>query len=79
MAWSIEYDPEALQDLRKLDRTTQQDILDYMDNRIAKAESPRNFGNPFEAAGLGCGGTEFAITASSVNCKSHGWWFSWWA
>jgi mRNA interferase RelE/StbE len=44
LAWSIEYDPEALEDLKKLDRTIQREILDYMDNRIATAENPRSFG-----------------------------------
>jgi mRNA interferase RelE/StbE len=44
LAWSIEYDPEALGDLKKLDRTIQREILDYMDTRIATAENPRNFG-----------------------------------
>jgi mRNA interferase RelE/StbE len=43
LAWSIEYDPEALDDLKKLDRTIQREILDYMDTRIATAENPRNF------------------------------------
>ena len=46
MNWRIEYDPEALEDLKKLDRTIQREILDYMDNRIATADNPRNFGKP---------------------------------
>ena len=46
MAWSIEYDPEALEDLKKLDQTIQREILDYMDNRIATAANPRDFGKP---------------------------------
>ena len=44
MAWNVEYDPEALRDLKKLDRAIQREILDYMDNRVAKANSPRDFG-----------------------------------
>jgi mRNA interferase RelE/StbE len=46
LAWSIEYDPGALEDLKKLDRTIQRETLDYRDNRIATAENPRNFGKP---------------------------------
>ena len=46
MAWSIEYDPDALEDLKKLNRTIQREILDYIDDRIATAENPRNFGKP---------------------------------
>jgi mRNA interferase RelE/StbE len=46
-------DPEALEDLKKLDRTIQQEILDYMDNRIATAENPRNFGKPLRGKKYG--------------------------
>lgn len=53
MAWSIKYDPRALKDLKKLDRTIQGEILDYMDNRIATAEDPRNFGKPLRGSKFG--------------------------
>ncbi len=32
-----------MKDLKKLDRTIQQEILDYMDNRVATAERPARF------------------------------------
>ncbi|HMD86900.1 MAG TPA: type II toxin-antitoxin system RelE/ParE family toxin [Terriglobia bacterium] len=53
MAWSIEYDPEALKDLRKLDRAIQREILDYMDTRVATAQDPRHFGRPLRASKFG--------------------------
>ena len=53
MSWEIEYDREALRDLRKLDRTIQREILDYTDQRIAKAEDPRKFGKPLRASKFG--------------------------
>jgi mRNA interferase RelE/StbE len=53
LAWAIEYDPRALNDLKKLDRTVQREILDYMDNRVAKAEDPRDFGKPLRASNFG--------------------------
>ena len=53
MAWTIEYDYRALKDLKKLDRTIQQEILDYMDTRVATAEHPRRFGKPLRASKLG--------------------------
>ena len=46
MAWTIEYDSHTLAILRKLDRAVRKQILDYMDNRIARAENPRDFGKP---------------------------------
>ncbi len=42
--WRVEFDRDAARDLRKLDRTAQQQILRYLRNRIATAEDPRRFG-----------------------------------
>jgi len=53
LAWSVEYDPGALQDLKKLDRPVQREIVDYMDHRIARAESPRDFGKPLRDSKYG--------------------------
>ena len=53
MAWKIEYDPRALQDLKKLDRAVQREIIDYMDNRIANARTPRDFGKPLRGSRFG--------------------------
>ena len=53
MAWSIEYDPGALKDLKKLDRTIQREILDYMEMRVATAAHPRNFGKPLRPSKFG--------------------------
>jgi len=44
LGWSIEYSGLALKQLKKLNRSVQADILDYMDKRIAIAVSPRDFG-----------------------------------
>lgn len=53
MAWTIEYDPRALKDLKKLDRTIQREILDYLDERVATAKDPRDFGKPLRASKFG--------------------------
>ena len=53
MAWTIEYDPRALKDLWKLDRSIQREILDYMDDRVATAKDPRDFGKPLRASKFG--------------------------
>lgn len=51
MPWTVEYDPRVEKDLKAIDRTMQQEILDYeildyMDTRIATAEDPRRFDKP---------------------------------
>ena len=53
MACRIEYDPGALKDLKKLDRSTQREILDYMEDRIASADDPRQFGKPLRGSKFG--------------------------
>ena len=45
MAWTIEYDPGALKDLKKLGRTMQREILDYMDRRIGEAKRNNKISN----------------------------------
>jgi mRNA interferase RelE/StbE len=51
--WTIEYDHRALKDLKKLDRKIEREILDHMDERVAKAKDPRDFGKPLRASKFG--------------------------
>ena len=44
MAWTVEFQRSAAQQLRKLDRTVQQRILAYLRNRVLAAEDPRKLG-----------------------------------
>ncbi|MFI4940305.1 MAG: type II toxin-antitoxin system RelE/ParE family toxin [Burkholderiales bacterium] len=44
MAWTIDYTDTAKAQLRKLDKQTARRIVDYMDERIASSENPRNAG-----------------------------------
>ena len=44
MAWTIEYAKTAKDQLRKLDRTVARRVLDFMDERIAPLENPRQSG-----------------------------------
>ena len=44
MAWTIEYTDTAKGQLRKLDKHTARRIVDFMDERIAGQENPRNTG-----------------------------------
>jgi mRNA-degrading endonuclease RelE of RelBE toxin-antitoxin system len=42
LGWTIEYDPEAIKDLNKLNRSIRLEIFSYMQERIAQADTPRN-------------------------------------
>ena len=53
MAWQIEFDPEAVKDLKKLDRTVQQRILGFLKTRIAPCRDPRAIGEALAGSKLG--------------------------
>lgn len=54
MAWQIEFDSEAEDDLNKIDRDIQRRIMRYLRERIATGKDPRRFGAPLrrELSGL---------------------------
>jgi len=41
---TIKWLDQAVKDLKKIDKSTQQKIRDYLVNRIANSENPRQFG-----------------------------------
>ncbi len=48
MAWTVEISDIAERQLRKLDRTVQKRILDWLDERIEGCKNPRHFGEPLQ-------------------------------
>jgi len=44
LAWTIDYTDTVKRQLRKLDKQTARRIVDYMDERIAVLENPRDAG-----------------------------------
>jgi mRNA interferase RelE/StbE len=48
--WAYSFDARALQELQKLDRQAQKEIIAYLDERIATPEDPGRFGKPLRAA-----------------------------
>ena len=54
MDWIVEFDPEAAEDFRRLDRSVQRRLQRYIRDRIIPAENPRTFARPLrgEQAGL---------------------------
>lgn len=44
MAWTIEYADSARKQLLKLDKQTARRIIDYMDERVAVMDNPRDSG-----------------------------------
>ena len=53
MAFEIEFDPDAVKDLRKLDRSVQQRLVGFLKERVASLENPRELGEALAGAALG--------------------------
>lgn len=46
MAWRVEWENEAVKELKKLDTRAQRTIIRFMKDKIATEEDPRRFGDP---------------------------------
>lgn len=46
MIWKVEFDERARKELRKLDKSAQKNILQYLRVKISTDEDPMRFGDP---------------------------------
>ena len=53
MAFEIEFDPEAVKDLKKLDRPVQQRLIGFLKLHVAPLDDPRAIGETLAGAKLG--------------------------
>ena len=53
MAWAVEFDPDAVKDLKKLDKQVQVRILEFLRKRLSTLASPRELGEPLAGSKLG--------------------------
>lgn len=53
MAWKIEFDPDALKDLRKLDKAIQIRLVGFLRTRLSSLTNPRNIGEALSGQRLG--------------------------
>jgi mRNA interferase RelE/StbE len=53
LAYRVEFDPEALKDLKKLDRPVQQRLVGFLRTRVGMLENPRDIGEALSGATLG--------------------------
>jgi mRNA interferase RelE/StbE len=53
LAWAVEFDPDAVKDLKKLDKQVQTRILEFLRRRLAPMEDPRQLGEALAGDKLG--------------------------
>ncbi len=52
MAFEIEFDPDAIKDLKRLDKAVQQRLIGFLKERVAPLENPRQLGEALTGATL---------------------------
>jgi mRNA interferase RelE/StbE len=50
VGWTIEFRPNARDELRKLDRSVQRRLLNYLEQRVIASGDPRRLGKPLRGA-----------------------------
>ena len=53
LVWAIEFDPNALKDLRKLDKSEQIRLIGFLRKRISTLNNPRDLGQALSGQRLG--------------------------
>ncbi len=53
MAWQIEFDPDALKELKKLDRLIQSRLIVFLRDRLSVMDDPRSIGEALSGSRLG--------------------------
>jgi mRNA interferase RelE/StbE len=53
LAWKIEFDPDALKDLRKLDKPIQIRLVGFLRTRVSSLANPRDIGEALSGQRLG--------------------------
>jgi hypothetical protein len=71
LAWTIEYDPRAIDDLNHLDRPVRREIVDYLENRMHLPAIPASSGKHYGTTLPACGVTACGIIALSANYETR--------
>ena len=53
MAWTVSFEPRALGELKKLDRSAQRRVVRFLEERIAGDHDPRDLGKPLTGDKVG--------------------------
>ncbi|MDO9157937.1 MAG: type II toxin-antitoxin system RelE/ParE family toxin [Burkholderiaceae bacterium] len=53
MAWQVEFDPDALKELKRLDRPVQIRLIAFLRDRLAPLDDPRSLGEALSGSRLG--------------------------
>ena len=67
MVWRVEWEDEAVKELKKLDHRAQRNIVRYLRKKIATDQDPRRFGDPLRKGLKGL--WKYRIDAYRIICS----------
>jgi hypothetical protein len=73
LAWTIEFEQDAIRQLNPLDRVVRQRIVDYLEGRVAGSGDPRQLGKPFARRQDVFSRIVSATTGQSAFWSTSGW------
>lgn len=53
LAWAVEFDPDAVKDLKTLDKQVQARLVEFLRERLARLDNPREWGEALAGSELG--------------------------
>lgn len=53
MAWQVEFDPQALKEIARLDKPVQQRLISFLRDRLSPLDNPRSLGEALSGVRLG--------------------------
>ena len=67
MAWTVSFEPRALGELKKLDRSAQRRVVRFLEERIAGGHDPRDLGKPLTRDKVGL--WRYRVGAYRIVCR----------
>lgn len=69
MNWIVRISDQALKELKKLDKTTQELIISYLEQRLEGCTDPRQYGEPLK--GNLSGAWRYRVGQYRIICELH--------
>lgn len=69
MAWKINFTEFAAKQLKKLNKTVSKELIDYLKEKVSKAEDPTSFGKPLRRDKFGL--WRYRVRDYRIICKIY--------
>jgi mRNA interferase RelE/StbE len=77
LAWTIEFEQDAIRQLNRLDTAVRRRIVEYLEKRVAASGDPRQFGKPLRHGKAGLWSYRVGAYRVVACWRASDW--SWWS